>query len=127
SRPRHLQRVLARREPAHRARHLSRRHAARRRVLREHLPHLARQDRRVPRVAREMPESPIALAFLATVGTYLLTAAGTLPVLVVREAPRRLMDAMMGLAGGIMVAASCWSLLIPAIEMGGAVRAAAGL
>lgn len=74
-----------------------------------------------------MPASPVALAFLATVGTYLLTAAGTLPVLFVRTAPRRLMDAMMGLAAGIMVAASCWSLLIPAIELGGAVRAAIGL
>lgn len=74
-----------------------------------------------------MPTSPVALAFIATLGTYLLTAAGTLPVLFVREAPRRVMDAMMGLAAGIMVAASCWSLLIPAIDMGGAVRATIGL
>jgi ZIP family zinc transporter len=74
-----------------------------------------------------MPSSPIVLALAATVGTYVLTAAGTLPVLFVRSAPRRLMDAMMGLAAGIMVAASCWSLLIPAIERGGALRAAIGL
>jgi ZIP family zinc transporter len=74
-----------------------------------------------------MPTSPVALAFIATLGTYLLTAAGTLPVLFVREAPRRVMDAMMGLAAGIMVAASCWSLLIPAIDLGGAVRATIGL
>jgi ZIP family zinc transporter len=50
-----------------------------------------------------------------------------LPVLFMRDAPRRLMDAMMGMAAGIMVAASCWSLLQPAIDLGGPFRAAAGL
>jgi ZIP family zinc transporter len=70
---------------------------------------------------------PILQAFIATVGTYLLTALGTLPVLFFRSAPRRLMDAMMGFAGGVMVAASCWSLLVPAIEMGGVPVAAVGL
>jgi ZIP family zinc transporter len=70
---------------------------------------------------------PVSLAFLATLGTYLLTAVGTLPVLFVRSAPRRLMDAMMGFAGGVMVAASCWSLLVPAIEAAGVLTAAIGL
>jgi ZIP family zinc transporter len=37
------------------------------------------------------------------------------------------MDAMMGFAGGVMVAASCWSLLVPAIAAGGVVAATAGL
>jgi ZIP family zinc transporter len=37
------------------------------------------------------------------------------------------MDAMMGAAGGIMVAASCWSLLQPAIDLGGPLRAGGGL
>lgn len=69
----------------------------------------------------------VRLAFLATLGTYLLTVAGTLPVLFVRSAPRRLMDAMMGFAAGVMVAASCWSLLVPALETGGAGVAAVGL
>ena len=41
---------------------------------------------------------PVGQAFVATVGTYLLTAIGTLPVLFFRTAPRRLMDAMMGFA-----------------------------
>lgn len=70
---------------------------------------------------------PIVQAFIATVGTYLLTAVGTLPVLLIRQAPRRLMDAMMGFAGGVMVAASCWSLLVPAMDAGGVVPAAVGL
>ena len=71
--------------------------------------------------------SPIIQALVATIGTYLLTAIGTLPVLFIRSAPRRLMDAMMGFAAGVMVAASCWSLLVPAIERGGVLVAAVGL
>jgi ZIP family zinc transporter len=70
---------------------------------------------------------PISQALLATIGTYLLTAIGTMPVLFFRSAPRRLMDALMGSAGGVMVAASCWSLLQPAIEMGGTWPAVVGL
>jgi ZIP family zinc transporter len=69
----------------------------------------------------------ITLAFLATLGTYLLTAVGTLPVLFFKSAPRALMDAMMGFAAGVMVAASCWSLLVPAIERGGLLVACIGL
>jgi ZIP family zinc transporter len=70
---------------------------------------------------------PILQALIATIGTYLLTVIGTVPVLFFRSAPRRLMDAMMGFAAGVMVAASCWSLLVPAIAAGGVVKAAIGL
>lgn len=71
--------------------------------------------------------NPIQQAFVATLGTYVLTAIGTTPVLFFRRAPRRLMDALMGGAAGVMVAASCWSLLQPAIEMGGTWPAVVGL
>jgi ZIP family zinc transporter len=71
--------------------------------------------------------SPVGQALVATLGTYLLTVLGTLPVLFFRAAPRRLMDALMGFAGGVMVAASCWSLLQPAIEYGGVLCAVLGL
>lgn len=70
---------------------------------------------------------PVALAFLGGLATWALTAVGTLPVLFMRSVPRRLMDLMMGTAGGIMVAAACWSLLVPALEAGGAFRTLAGL
>jgi ZIP family zinc transporter len=70
---------------------------------------------------------PVMQAFIATLGTYLLTAIGTLPVLLFRTAPRRLMDAMMGFAAGVMTAAACWSLLVPAISMGGLLPAVVGL
>lgn len=70
---------------------------------------------------------PILQALVATLGTYLLTAIGTTPVLLFRTAPRRLMDALMGAAAGVMVAASCWSLLVPAIDIGGAWPAVIGV
>jgi ZIP family zinc transporter len=69
----------------------------------------------------------IQQAALAGTGTWFLTAAGATPVLFFRSAPRRLMDALMGFAGGVMVAASCWSLLIPAIELSGPGTAVGGL
>jgi ZIP family zinc transporter len=37
------------------------------------------------------------------------------------------MDAMMGFAAGVMTAASCWSLLVPAIDLGGVFPAVTGL
>ncbi|MBI1902495.1 MAG: hypothetical protein HYS13_15445 [Planctomycetia bacterium] len=46
---------------------------------------------------------PIFQALVATLGTYAVTAVGTLPVLFFRSAPRRLMDALMGFSGGMMV------------------------
>jgi ZIP family zinc transporter len=67
------------------------------------------------------------LALLAGIGTWALTLLGTLPVLFIRTVNRRVMDAMMGTAGGIMVAAACWSLLIPALDAGGVVPAVLGL
>jgi ZIP family zinc transporter len=70
---------------------------------------------------------PVLQAFVATLGTYALTAVGTLPVFLFRTAPRRLMDAMMGFAAGVMTAASCWSLLVPAIDAGGITAAVVGL
>lgn len=70
---------------------------------------------------------PITQALVATTATWLLTALGAAVVLFVREPPRRFLDACLGFAAGVMVAASCWSLLIPAIERGGVWRATAGL
>ncbi len=71
--------------------------------------------------------SPVAQGGLAALGTWFLTAAGSVPVLFLRQVPRRFMDAAMGVAAGVMVAASCWSLLVPAIARGGVWRAVAGL
>ncbi len=63
--------------------------------------------------------SPTVQAFLATLFTWGLTAAGAATVFFTRGVSRKLLDAMLGFAAGVMIAASYWSLLAPAIEMSG--------
>jgi ZIP family zinc transporter len=60
---------------------------------------------------------PILQALIATLFTWFMTAAGAAMVFPVREMSRRTLDAMLGFAAGVMIAASYWSLLAPAIEM----------
>lgn len=71
--------------------------------------------------------SPVAQGGLAALGTWFLTALGSVPVLFFRAVPRRFMDAAMGVAAGVMVAAACWSLLVPALAAGGVARSVTGL
>jgi ZIP family zinc transporter len=61
--------------------------------------------------------SPILQALLATCFTWFLTAAGAAVVFVFKTINRKVLDAMLGFAAGVMIAASFWSLLAPAIEM----------
>ncbi|XP_035721064.1 zinc transporter ZIP11-like isoform X2 [Vespa mandarinia] len=61
--------------------------------------------------------SPIVQALLGTLFTWALTAAGAGLVVIIRGKQRKLLDISLGFAGGVMVAASYWSLLAPAIEM----------
>lgn len=60
---------------------------------------------------------PVWGAFIATTFTWLLTAVGAAFVFFFRSMNRRLMDGMLGFTAGVMVAASIWSLLIPAMDM----------
>lgn len=60
---------------------------------------------------------PILQAFIATLFTWFVTAAGAAVVLFVKHFNQKIMDGMLGLAAGVMIAASYWSLLAPAIEM----------
>ena len=61
--------------------------------------------------------NPIWQALLATTFTWGVTALGAALVFFVRGVNRKLLDSMMGFAAGVMIAASYWSLLAPAIEM----------
>lgn len=61
--------------------------------------------------------NPILAAFYATLFTWGLTAAGAALVFLFKNPRRSVMDAMLGFTGGVMVAASFWSLLAPGIEM----------
>ncbi|MFR2156918.1 MAG: ZIP family metal transporter [Evtepia gabavorous] len=56
-------------------------------------------------------------ALIATLFTWALTSLGACVVFFMRQPNRNVMDAMLGLAGGVMVAAAFWSLLSPSIDM----------
>lgn len=61
--------------------------------------------------------NPVVQALLAGCFTWSVTAVGAALVFGLRGMSRKLLNVMLGFAGGIMIAASVWSLLIPAIEM----------
>jgi ZIP family zinc transporter len=60
---------------------------------------------------------PVIQALLATCFTWSLTALGAAIVFMAKEVSRKTLDGMLGFAGGVMITASYWSLLAPAIEM----------
>ena len=60
---------------------------------------------------------PVLAALIATTFTWLVTAAGASLVFFFKSMHRGWLDGMLGFTGGVMVAASFWSLLNPAIEM----------
>lgn len=60
---------------------------------------------------------PVTQAFVAGLFTWGLTALGAAVCFLTREVNRALLTSMMGFAAGVMIAASFWSLLVPAIEM----------
>ncbi|CAM3962292.1 MULTISPECIES: ZIP family metal transporter [Flavobacterium] len=60
---------------------------------------------------------PILAAFYATMFTWLVTAFGASFVFFFKTMNRAVLDGMLGFTGGVMVAASYWSLLAPAIDM----------
>lgn len=61
-------------------------------------------------------EQPILAALYASLFTWGLTASGAALVFLFKTASRAVLDSMLGFTGGVMVAASFWSLLSPAIE-----------
>ena len=60
---------------------------------------------------------PILQALLAGLFTWFVTALGAARVFFAKGVNRRLLDSMLGFSGGVMLAASYWSLLAPAIEI----------
>lgn len=61
--------------------------------------------------------SPILLAFLATIFTWMVTALGASIVFFFKKINKTILDCMLSIAAGVMIAASFWSLLSPSIEM----------
>jgi len=61
--------------------------------------------------------SPIIQAFIAGIFTWGVTALGASFVFATKKVNKKLLESMLGFAGGVMIAASFWSLLVPSIEM----------
>lgn len=61
--------------------------------------------------------SPLTQVLIATLFTWGVTAAGAALVFFSKTVNQRVMDAMLGFAAGVMIAASFWSLLAPGIAM----------
>ncbi len=61
--------------------------------------------------------NPILQALVATIFTWGVTALGAALVFMFKKVHKNLLDAMLGVAAGVMIAASFWSLLSPAITM----------
>ena len=61
--------------------------------------------------------NPILAALIATTFTWLVTAAGAAMVFFFKTLNRAVLDGMLGFTGGVMVAASCFGLLGPAVGM----------
>jgi ZIP family zinc transporter len=60
---------------------------------------------------------PLYAALIATTFTWLVTALGASLVFLFKTMSRKVLDTMLGFTGGVMMAASYWSLLSPAITM----------
>ena len=60
---------------------------------------------------------PVLQALIATCFTWGVTALGSAGVFLARDISKKTLDAMLGFAAGVMIAASFWSLLTPAIKM----------
>lgn len=61
--------------------------------------------------------SPVVQSLLATLFTWGVTALGAAVVLFFNNINRKILDSMLGFGAGVMIAASFWSLLNPAIEL----------
>lgn len=61
--------------------------------------------------------NPVIQALIATCFTWFVTALGASAVFFFKKVSRKVLDGMLGFAAGVMIAASFWSLLVPAINM----------
>lgn len=64
-----------------------------------------------------MQHNPIVLALMGTLFTWFMTALGSSFVLFFKSIRQSILDTLLGFAAGVMIAASYWSLLSPAIEL----------
>ncbi|MEM2640245.1 MAG: ZIP family metal transporter, partial [Candidatus Bathyarchaeia archaeon] len=68
-----------------------------------------------------------AVGFTASLIAGLATGAGALPVIFLKNISDNMLDILLGFAAGVMLAATAFSLLVPAIELGGPIVSAISL
>ena len=61
--------------------------------------------------------SPVWQALIATTFTWGITALGALTVCFFKDLNKKVLNTILGFSAGVMIAASVWSLIIPAVEM----------
>lgn len=69
----------------------------------------------------------LAIGLLASLLAGLATGVGALPILFFKQIPARLVNTLLGAAAGVMLAATSFSLIVPGIEYGEAIRPGAGV
>src|SRR5919206_58150 len=70
------------------------------------------------------PYPGASLALAGSAVTLLSTSAGAMPALATRRISARAQDALMGFSAGIMLAATCFSLLVPSLQLAAAAERA---
>lgn len=65
----------------------------------------------------ELLESPVLLGLGAGIVTWIFTTLGAASVFLRQQFSRKTLDILLGFAGGVMLAASVWSLLLPSLEL----------
>lgn len=65
--------------------------------------------------------------FVASLVAGLATCAGALPTIFMKRVSENVLDVLLGFAAGVMLAATAFSLLVPAMELSGPLTSAAGL
>ncbi|MBZ4654668.1 MAG: putative divalent heavy-metal cations transporter [Peptococcaceae bacterium] len=71
--------------------------------------------------------SIITLGLLASLAAGLATGIGSLPIFFMKDFPKKILDALLGFAAGVMLAATSFSLIIPAIAAAGGGIKGAGI
>lgn len=61
--------------------------------------------------------NPVIQTLIATIFTWGVTALGALLVCFFKEMNRKVLDTVLGFSAGVMIAASFWSLIVPALEL----------
>ena len=87
------------------------------RTCEKHLINASRLERLMDIVGFIEGYGPVQQALIAGLFTWFMTAAGAALVIFFKELDRKVLDAMLGFAAGVMIAASFWSLLSPSLEM----------